>query len=197
MLFRGGIESALINTHHLPHAVRSFVAASPWRDRVVLTHEDRLLGTGGTVLQNRAYFAGQPFMVIHADNLSVFDVPAFVSRHAGRPPGTVLTMMTFDTDAPQTCGIVVCDSRDVVQEMHEKVATPPGQRANAAVYIIEPAVVDFIQCLGKRIVDLSTEVLPHFMGRVYTFHNDRYHRDIGSHESLRMAQSEFNAEYAG
>ena len=99
-------------------------------------------------------------------------------------------MMTFDTDVPETCGIVVLDKQGVVLEMHEKVAHPPGRRANAAVYILEPAVVDFIESLGKPIVDLSTEVLPFFMGRIAAFHNARYHRDIGSLESLRKAEAE-------
>ena len=190
MLFAGGIERALVNTHYLADRVRDFVGKSRWRDRVTLVHENQLLGTGGTVLQNRRFFAEQPFMVIHADNLSVFDVSAFVAHHAARPPGTALSMMTFDTDVPESCGIVVLDKQGVVLEMHEKVAHPPGRRANAAVYILEPAVVDFIESLGKPIVDLSTEVLPFFMGRIAAFHNARYHRDIGSLESLRKAEAE-------
>ena len=192
LLLDGGVESVLVNTHHLESKVREFVNGSRWRERVTLIHEDRLLGTGGTVLHNRQFFGGRPFMVVHADNLSVFDVGAFIARHAARPRGTALTMMTFDTDAPESSGIVVQDSQDVVCEMHEKVANPPGTRANAAIYIFEPEVVDFIASLGKPVVDLSTEVLPHFMGRIYGVHNANYHRDIGSAESLRKAEAEFS-----
>ena len=104
-----------------------------------------------------------------------------------------MTMMTFDTDAPSTCGIVVLSDKGLVQEMHEKAADPPGRRANAAVYIFEPEVVDFIASLGRPVVDLSTEVLPHFVGHIYTFHNYGYHRDIGSPESLKRAEAEFAA----
>jgi mannose-1-phosphate guanylyltransferase len=192
LLFTGGVEQALINTHHLAEQVRRFVRGSPWRDRVTLAHEDQLLGTGGTVLQNRGFFGLEPFMVIHADNLSMFDVRAFIARHRARPPGAALTMMTFDTDVPETCGIVVLDERGVVREVHEKVPHPPGRLANAAIYIFESEVIDFIASLGKRVVDLSTEVLPHFMGQTYSFHNARYHRDIGSYESLRKAESELS-----
>lgn len=191
LLFEGPVESALVNTHYLAERVVEFMRASRWRERVTLVHEEQLLGTGGTVLRNRHFFGREPFMVVHADNLSVFDVSAFVARHERRPPGTVLTMMTFDTDAPQTCGIVEQDAGGTVLRMHEKVANPPGTRANAAVYIFEAEVVDFIASLGKPVVDLSTEVLPHFMGRICGFHNSRYHRDIGSLESLKKAQTEF------
>jgi len=190
LLFEGGVEQVLINTHHLPAPVHEFVGRSRWRERVGLVHEDELLGTGGTVLANRAFFGREPFMVIHADNLSFFDPRAFEARHRARPPAAALTMMTFDTDAPQTCGIVVLDGAGLVREMHEKVPNPPGRLANAAIYVFEPEVVDYIATLGKRFVDVSTEVLPHFMGRIFTFHNSRYHRDIGSYDSLRKAELE-------
>lgn len=191
LLFPAGIDAALVNTHYLPQPVRDFVAASPWRDRVTLVHEENLLGTGGTVLRNRDYFGRTAFMVAHADNLTRFDPGAFIARHHQRPRGCEMTMMTFETDDPRSCGIVEEDAAGVVRAFHEKVANPPGNHANAAVYIFEPAVVDFIAGLGRPVVDLSTEVIPHFVGRIATFHNSGYHRDIGTPESLALAERGF------
>jgi len=193
LLLRDGVERVLVNTHHLSDMVEAFVAGAPWGSRGDLVHEQRLLGTAGTLLQNRAYFGSQPALVAHGDNLSVFDVRKFVAGHANRPRGTVMTMMTFDTDAPETCGIVVLDDKEIVREMHEKARNPPGRRANAAVYIVEQQVLDYIASLGKPVVDFSTEVLPVFMGRIAAFHNSKYHRDIGTPESLRKAEREFSA----
>lgn len=190
-LLPAGIERILINTHYLPDAVSRFIATSPWRDSIDIVHEERLLGTGGTVLLNRSFFNNQPFIVAHADNLTRFDVSAFIVAHARRPTGVEMTMMTFDTDAPQTCGIVEQDARGVVTAFHEKSATPPGNRANAAVYIFEPSVISFLEGLGRSVIDLSTEVLPHYLGRIQTFHNADYHRDIGNLESLALAHREF------
>lgn len=191
MLLPNGIERVLINTHYLPHAVRAFVAGSRWRDSIDIVHEEILLGTGGTVLKNRDFLAGGPFMVAHADNLTRFDVKAFIGAHANRPAGVDITMMTFDTDMPQTCGIVELDERGVVIRFHEKVANPPGNHANAAVYIFEPSVIDSLASLGKEVIDISTEVLPRYLGRMQAFHNSDYHRDIGTPESLALAEREF------
>lgn len=191
LLFAGGIERAIVNLHHHPDAVRAFIARSPWRDRVEPVFEERLLGTGGTVLRNRGWLSGGSFMLVHADNLSRFDVAAFVAAHRDRPPRAAMTMMTFDTDTPRSCGIVERDSSGLVRRLHEKVPDPPGTRANAAVYILEPEVVDFMASLGKEFVDFSTEVLPAFLGRIATFHNSDYHRDIGTPESLRKAEDEY------
>jgi mannose-1-phosphate guanylyltransferase len=185
------IERVLVNTGHLAPLVRRHVAASRWRQRVDLVHEEQLLGTGGTVLANRGYFGNQAGLVAHGDNLTRFDLAALVARHRQRPRATLLTMMTFTTDQPASCGIVTIDNGGVVTEFHEKSADPPGDLANAAVYICEPAVFDLLAGLGKPVIDLSTELLPALMGRIITHHNADYHRDIGTPESLELAHREF------
>lgn len=191
VLLNNGVERILVNTHYLPDVVRQFVATSSWRDSIDLAQEDSLLGTGGTVLANRKFFSDESFMVAHADNLTRFDASAFINAHRNRPQQVEITMMTFDTDAPQTCGIVEQDAQGIVLRFHEKSASPPGKRANAAVYIFEPSVLDFLESLNKKEIDLSLEVLPHYLGRMQCFHNSDYHRDIGNTESLRLAQLEF------
>jgi mannose-1-phosphate guanylyltransferase len=191
LLLRSSIERVLVNTHHLADAVRLHVSQSRWRERIDLVHEASLLGTGGTILENASYFKQRPFLVAHADNLTQFDVDQFVVRHAKRPAGAEITMMTFDTSTPQLCGIIEEDEAGVVTGFHEKVAKPPTRKANAAVYIFEPGILSFLVSLGKPVIDLSTEVIPHFLGKICTFPNTVYHRDIGTIEGLEMAQREF------
>jgi len=186
-----GIDSVLVNTHHLPGPVKQFVESSPWRERITLAHEERLLGTGGTLLRNMAFFRGEAFLVAHADNLTDFDVPAFLHRHRNRPPKIAITMMTFRTDVPHECGIVEQDEKGILKAFHEKVSHPPGNIANAAVYVFEPEVLDFLRALRKEFIDISTEVIPEFFGRICTFHSERYHRDIGTPRSLERAQADF------
>ena len=191
LLLPRGIESVLVNTHHHAAAVEAFIAGSPWRARIETVYEPKLLGTGGTVLRNAAWFGDSAFMVVHADNLSRFPVEEFIAAHRRRPAGAALTMMTFDTDAPRTCGIVELDARNLVRAFHEKVPDPPGIRANAAVYIVEPEVVGVLRALRREVIDFSTEVLPAFLGRIATYHNRDYHRDIGTLESLAKAEAEY------
>lgn len=191
LLLPSAIERVLVNTHYLPDAVRNFVQASDWRDQIDLVHEEALLGTGGTVVANRDYFQGEAFMVAHADNLTRFDPTAFLKAHASRPKGVVITMMTFDTDVPQSCGIVELDKHGIVIAFHEKQKNLPGRRASAAVYLFEPEVAEFMAGLNKQAFDISLDVIPHFLGKIHTFHNSDYHRDIGSPESLRLAEKEF------
>ena len=192
MLAEADMGPFLVNLHYLADTVRDWMSSSPYRDRMQPVYEEILLGTAGTLLKNRAFFGPEPFMLIHADNLSKFDVGAFVARHRARPEGCEITMMTFDTDAPQSCGIVELDEREVVVAFHEKVADPPGTLANGAVYILEPTLFDFLAALGKENLDFSNDVLPHYLGKIFTFHNDVYHRDIGTQESYEAALVDFS-----
>lgn len=191
LVFEGGVQRALINTHYLPSQVEAYVAESPWAGRVDLFHEPELLGTAGTVLANRAYFGDASFLVAHADNLTDFDLPEFARIHAERPAGVELTMLAFRTDMPETCGILEVRADRLLAGFHEKVANPPGNLANGAVYMISPAVVELIASYGRPVVDFSTEVIPHFIGRAQVVEHPGYHRDIGNPEALRLAGIEF------
>lgn len=191
LLFEAGIERVLLNTHWLAAQVRDYVEVSPWRSRIDLAHEEELLGTGGTILANRQWFESKPFLLAHADNLTDFDVRGFIGNHNMRPEGHVATMLAFRTDNPHSCGILELDDRNTVAAFHEKVANPPGNLANGAVYIFEPQVIEFVAGLGKITIDLSTEIIPCFLGRILCVETHGYHRDIGSLESLRVAEAEF------
>lgn len=185
------IEHALINTHYLSDTVEQHVAHSPWRDKITLVHETELLGTGGTLLANKGFFGGRTGLVAHADNLTDFDVHAFIDAHQTRPVGVAMTMLAFRTDDPKSCGVLELNDKQIVQAFHEKVENPPTNLANAAVYIIEPEVIEFAADLGKDVVDLSTEIIPHFTGRILAHETHGYHRDIGNTESLARAHKEF------
>jgi mannose-1-phosphate guanylyltransferase len=191
LVFQGGIERVLLNTHWLAPQVQAHVMASPWVDRIDQVYEETLLGTGGTVLANRDWFQNQSFLLAHADNLTDFDVAGLIAAHEGRPTGHAITMLGFRTDDPSSCGILELDRQNTVLAFHEKVANPPGNLANGAVYIFEPEVIDAIAALERPVVDLSTEIIPNYLGRILCVETDGYHRDIGNPESLRRANSEF------
>lgn len=187
-LSQAGIGPILVNTHYLPEAVERHVTQSVHRTRVNLVHEPELLGTGGTLLANRDFFGHEAVMLAHADNFCRCQFRAFELAHRRRPAGTVVTMMTFRTDTPQSCGIVELDRQGVVVGFYEKVSNPPDNLANGAVYIVEPAVLDFMAALASRTIDFSTEVLPAFVGRIFTWHNHGLHFDIGTLTALEAAR---------
>jgi len=194
LLSDAGVKPILVNLHYFGDKVTEYLEVSGFKDIVKTVYEENLLGTAGTLLKNRDFFQDEALILIHADNLSRFDVSAFIERHKKRPDYCEITMMTFFTQAPDTRGVVELDEYGVVKAFHEKIQNPPGNLANGAVYIVEPSVFEFLDSLGKEEIDFSTEVLPNYLDRICTFHNDIYHRDIGTMESYEAATREYIVE---
>lgn len=186
-LANNGIETFFINTHYLAKQVREFIKSSPFREQVLLSHEVELLGTAGTVIANLEFFQGQDGMLIHADNLCLADLSAFQAAHHSRPPECLITMMTFRTTNPSSCGIVELNERGVVINFHEKVENPPGNLANGAIYILSAEFLSQMSFKFEGAKDFSTEVLNQLVGRIYSFETCEKFLDIGTPENYEIA----------
>ncbi|MBO0333337.1 nucleotidyltransferase family protein [Sneathiella sp. CAU 1612] len=190
MLISGGIDRIFINLHYLAPLVREYVSTSPYARHVRFLEEPELLGTAGTLKTFRKEYSDNALLMAHADNLTLFDVREFRRSFENRPKDCALTMMTFETDDPQSCGIVTLDKEKRVIDFVEKPKTDIGRLANGAVYIMDIAAIDRILKTDPEITDFSTEILPHFVGHMNSFHNHLYHRDIGNVTALADAQKE-------
>jgi len=195
LLFEAGLERAVVNTHYLPDAVRAFCASSRWADRVDLVHEPVLLGTAATLRANAGRF-NKELLMAHADNLSCFSPAALMARHEARPAECVATMMTFRTDVPSACGIVEIDTRGVLTGYHEKVAHPPGNLANGAVFVLGAEILAWIH-EHPSATDFCRDIVPLALGRFATFENTDYHRDIGTVQALQRARADVAAGIGG
>jgi len=188
-IFENDPAAIFVNTSYLHDIVETYLHRERFAGRIHILREKTLLGTGGTLLSIKEHLRDRPTLLIHADNWCGMKIRTLLEHHVEtRPAHCPISMMTFETDTPQTCGIVEIDHLNVVQAFHEKQPNPPGKMANAAVYVIEPEVIGWMD--EHNTTDFSTEVLPHFMGRIYSVHNTSFHRDIGNIVSLQKAQSD-------
>jgi mannose-1-phosphate guanylyltransferase len=190
-LVESGVREILINTHHLAEVVNQHIDRSIYKNNVRLVYEDELLGTAGTIKKNQVFFGDDPLIVIHADNLSIFSMDEFKKCFMERPSGIHMTMMTFNTDCPESCGIVELSKKGTVEKFYEKILNPPGNLANGAIYIIDVDVLNFIYEIDGDFIDFSTKIIPSFIGKINTFHNKIYHRDIGTPQSLNTARIDY------
>lgn len=188
------IERILVNTHYMAESVKASLDASPWRQRIDVVHESELLGTGGTILANRSYFGDGPFFVAHADNLTDAVLGHLLDAHLAADGDIMGTLLAFRTATPQSCGILELDLTRHVVGFHEKVANPPGNLANGAVYVFAPEVIERIAALGRPVVDLSTEIIPGLLPRILAVEHSGFFMDIGTPDALALARSTFPAK---
>lgn len=181
------IGSILINTHYLSQQVESFVNYRQLKIQTNTVFEPKLLGTAGTLLKNLHFFEGEDGMLIHADNYCLADLTKFIYSHKNRPKGCLMTMMIFYSYNPSDCGIVELDEYGVVIAFHEKVSNPPSNLANGAIYILSSEMINIIKTQFSTKTDFSTEILPHFMGKIFTYLTEDLFIDIGTLESYNKA----------
>ena len=185
------VTRVFINTHYLSDQVEDFINQSTWKDKIEMIYEPVLRGTAGTLGELRGLLKSDTVMVAHADNLSRFDLGEFLHAHHSRPPNCLGTMMTFETDSPGSCGILQLDEAGTVLEMYEKTTGNHGNLANAAVYLFEKEVFESLGFPDVKEPDISNHLVPRFLGRLHTWHNTVYHRDIGTPEALAIAEKEY------
>ena len=184
-----GVSSLLVNTHYLSEKVEDYLLQ---REKsaisIQIVHEKRLLGTAGTLLTNKDFFKDSVGLLIHADNYTKADLSGLMRAFENRPKNCILTMLTFDTPNPNSCGVVEVSDENVLIDFYEKVRNPPSNRANAAVYVFGEDFLDWLDNNGKNCTDFSTEIIPKLKGFISTWHISDPYIDIGTPDALLKAR---------
>ncbi|MGE0384269.1 MAG: NDP-sugar synthase [Gammaproteobacteria bacterium] len=186
---RYGVAEVLVNVHHLPECVASFLARYGGPVRVRTVYEPVLLGSAGTVWSQRSFVAGErDFLVLYADNLTEVDLRRMVEFH--RAHEASFTMGLVPTEVPREKGIVVLDHAGLVVEFAEKPSQPRSNLSNAGVYVAGPDLFE-VMAPQPPPYDFGFDVLPRLVGRMHGYPIEEYLRDIGTPESLRQAERDW------
>ena len=184
-----GITEIIINTHHLSSIVLQFINNSPYRRYIRVSHEEKLLGTAGTLLNNLHILNNEETLLIHADNYCLDDLQGLLNAHRNRPVLCLMTMMLFETSDPKSCGIVELDKNGVVIKFHEKIDSPPGNVGNAAIYVLSDKLLSNLYSVLDKTVNFSEEVIPLYLGKIYTYKTIKFFIDIGTQDNLNIANN--------
>ena len=135
-----GCDEVLINTHYLSDKVIEFLKKYKSTNLKIKTaHEKKILGTAGTLIEHLDFFENSTGLLIHADNFTTDNLNDFLNMHHKRPKNCMITMLTFNTNDPKSCGIVKKDKEGKVIEFYEKSEKIMGNCANGALYAFDEA----------------------------------------------------------
>ena len=152
-------------------------------------HENKLYGTAGTLIANRDFFLNSTCIMIHADNFTKMSLLNLIEAHNNKPKNCLITMLTFTTNNPESCGIVEVDKKGIVISFHEKIKNPPGNLANGAIYVFDNDFLDWLIENNPKAIDFSTQVIPLLNGKIFTYHTNLPYIDVGTPEKLEEAIS--------
>jgi mannose-1-phosphate guanylyltransferase len=180
-----GITDVLVNAHAHADAVKEFAATQKSGVRVSVVEEPQLLGSAGTLAENRAFVAGEEaFFVLYGDVLTNVDLRRMLAFHCRK--NLSATLGVYQVPDPTRCGVVIMDKDDVIQNFVEKPARPVSNWAFSGVMIAGQEIFDFLP--DRRPMDIGFDVLPKMAGIMAGYRISEYLIDIGTLENYQTAQ---------
>ncbi len=144
VLSRAGIKEVIINLHHKPEKIVSYLRdGSDFGVSVHYTFEEELLGTAGALDRMRRYLS-ERFLVVYGDvvlnGFPLEDLFSFHHEHRG-----IGTVVLQETDRPEDCDIAELDPRGRIVAWHPAPGDfRYGRWGNAAVYLLEPRILSYL-----------------------------------------------------
>jgi mannose-1-phosphate guanylyltransferase len=180
-----GIREILINTSYLAERVRSYIKNNSRGLDIHLTHEETLLGSGGTIKRNWDFVRSEElFFICYADNLTNVNLRKMVEFH--RESQKDISLALFRVQNPRECGIVEIDEHSTVVSFTEKPENPVSDLAFAGIMLSNRNLKDYFP--EKDIFDLGYDVLSRSVGNASGYVLHEYLLDIGTKEKLEQAE---------
>jgi mannose-1-phosphate guanylyltransferase len=182
---RSGITEVLINLHAHSQTIERHLQRSDSSVSVRLVHEDRLLGSAGTLAANRAWVGSDAaFWILYSDvltNTNLRLMSEFHSRHGG-----VATLGLYQVPDPARCGVAITDDAGVIVDFEEKPQTPRSSWVFSGLMVASPSFFDLIpSCIPA---DIAFHVLPRLLGKMRAYPIQDYLLDIGTLPNYQRAQ---------
>lgn len=171
------VNEIIINLNYLPHTITEYFGdGSKWGVKITYSLEKEVLGTAGGV-RNAVWFFDSPFILWYGDNLSHCDLERLRQFH--RTKGGLASIALYHRDDVSQSGIVDLDVEDRIVRFLEK---PEPDRVfshwvNAGIYVLEPAVLDFIRSEGTA--DFGQDVFPAMLEREHPLYGYRMSNEEG------------------
>ena len=181
-----GITEVLVNVHSHAGQIRTFASQQGDALRVRIAEEHQLLGSAGTLAENRGFVAGEEaFFVLYGDVLTNVSLADMIAFH--RQKKQLATLGIHRAPDPRQCGIVTAGPDGIVTDFVEKPASSDSNWAFSGVMIASPRVLECVP--AQRPSDIGFHLLPRLIGRMAAYRISAYLLDIGTLSSYKAAQS--------
>jgi mannose-1-phosphate guanylyltransferase len=153
-------------------------------------HENKKLGTAGSVKNAAKYLSDQPFLVVGGDHLTDIDLCAMYLEHNAANPSALVTIGLITVDDPSEYGIADMGADREIKRFFEK--PKPGEIfsnvASTGIYVCSPEIFSYIPDDTK--FDFAKNLFPLLMNenhRINGWLARGTWSDVGSPGSLREA----------
>lgn len=189
LLQKHNVDEVLINLHHFPEKVISYLNSNSGGIKFNYFFEKSLLGSAGTLKKNKDFVKDEKsFYILYADNLTNVNLSKLFNYHESHK--NPFTMALFETNNPSSCGIVMVNEENVIVDFEEKPQVPKSNLASAGIFVSEPDIIDLIP--DKNVADIGFDLVPKLVNKMNGILINDFLIDIGTHDNLKKAEIEWN-----
>lgn len=176
-----GVSEVVLAINYQPEVMLGFI--KEWEAKlgvkIVCSQETEPMGTAGPLALARDILddkSGNPFFVLNSDVICDYPLKDMLEFHTAR--GAEATLLVTKIDDPSKYGVVVMDEYGQVQRFVEKPKEFVGDKINAGIYVISPAVLNRIEL---KPTSIEREVFPHIAAdnKLFAFTLVGYWMDVG------------------
>jgi len=181
-----GIAEVLVNAHAHAEKVRAFIRRQATGVTVHIAEEKTLLGSAGTLAQNRGFVEGEEaFFVLYGDVLTDMNLLELLQFH--REKRTAATLAVHQVADPTRCGVVITDENDTVKSFVEKPARAESNWVFSGMMVAGTEILDLVP--EQRPADIGLDLLPKLAGKMAASKMAGFVLDIGTVSNYTAAQS--------
>jgi NDP-sugar pyrophosphorylase family protein len=173
----------VVNTHHLPEKIAQYINSRDFGVEIIVTREDKILGTAGGIKNAERWLGGGDFIVINSDIIMEPPWDALISSH--RQTGAVATLALRTNPDPARYGVLNVNGQGEITRFLDTLSPSHTKNGQALMFtgasVISPAIFDLIP--ADRAVDISSEVYKPLVikgGVLYGVVTDSPWRDVGT-----------------
>ncbi len=190
-LKRAGIKEVIINIHHCAEQVQSAVGdGSAYGMALSYSFEETILGTGGAIKNAESFLNTDPFVVINSDIICDIDLRSVIEEHKGREAHATMVVRK-DPALPNHDEIKMDRSYRVVsinQEYRDISQADHLGRMFTGIHVLSPVVFSYLSLKFSSIItDFYQKAIADRLN-IYGYEYDEFWMDLGTPESLELAQ---------
>lgn len=196
LLAGAGVTEVIVNTHHLAEEMEEGLRrAETSGARIHISHERRILGTGGGPKKAAPFLEGETFLMLNGDFLIDIDLRDVVAFH--RESASKATMVLREDDG----GGIFLDDEGRIRQFLEPEKAPDrswSRTGFTGIHVLEPEVLKLIP--RNTPWEINLQVYPEILRRGWRaggFLHSGYWREAGDPEGYLAANLEILFAGAG
>lgn len=151
-LQKAGCREIIVNTHHLPQKIETFIAGQNYGIPVFTRYESQILGTGGAIKNVADFWDDGPFMVINSDIFTNISLKTVYDFHLQHPFPATLVLC----DDPDFNSVRVDPDGFVIGFENASDMSSPQKDSNltfTGIQVLDPEVLPLIpdNCFSSSI----------------------------------------------